>query len=257
MNIVVLVKQVFDTEAKIVIGSDGKIDDSNVTLIMNPYDENAVEEGLLLKEKFGGEVIAVSVGTDKAQETLRTALAMGADRAVLVNDPAIQAASDEFAAAQALAKAVSGLNPDIILTGRVAIDYGSKISGRVAEALGIPHVNTVTKLEIDGSKAVASREVDGGSELIEVTLPAVFSAQKSLNNPRYPTVAGIMKAKKKELKTATLVDLGLDPAAVAGKLQILGFSLPPARKAGRKIDGEPAAAAAELAKLLRGEAKVI
>jgi len=257
MNIVVLVKQVFDTEAKIVIGGDGKIDDSNVTQIMNPYDENAIEEGLVLKEKFGGEVIAVSVGTDKAQETLRTALAMGADRAVLVNDPAIKAASDEYAASQALAKVISGLNPDIILTGRVAIDYGSKIAGRVAEALSIPHVNTVTKIEVDGAKAVAIREVDGGSEVIEVTLPAVFSAQKSLNSPRYPNVAGIMKAKKKEMKTVTLADLGLDPATVTGKLQILGYSLPPARKAGRVVEGEPAQAAAELARLLRGEAKVI
>ncbi len=257
MNIVVLVKQVFDTEAPIVIGSDGKIDDSNVTLIMNPYDENAVEEGVLLKEKFGGEVIVVSVGTEKAQDTLLTALAMGADRAILVSDPAIQAASDEYAATQALAIVVSDLNPDIILTGRVAIDYGSKIAGRVAEALGIPHVNTVTKIEVDGGKAVASREVDGGFELIEVPLPAVFSAQKSLNIPRYPNVTGIMKAKKKELKTVTLTDLGLDPATVVGKLQILGYSLPPARKAGRVVQGEPAAAAAELAKLLRGEAKVI
>ncbi|HWJ02692.1 MAG TPA: electron transfer flavoprotein subunit beta/FixA family protein, partial [Verrucomicrobiae bacterium] len=198
MNIVVLVKQVFDTEAKIVIGPDGKIDDNNVTLIMNPYDENAVEEGLLLKEKFGGEVVVVSVGTAKAQETLRTALAMGADRAVLISDPALEGASD-YAVANALAKAVSGLNPDIVLTGRVAIDFGTKIAGRVAEALGVPHVNVVTKLEVAGSTAVATREVDGGVEIIEVPLPAVISAQKSLNNPRYPTVAGIMKAKKKEL----------------------------------------------------------
>ncbi len=256
MNIVVLVKQVFDTEAKIVIGADGKIDDSNVTLIMNPYDENAMEEALLLKEKFGGEVIAVSVGAAKAQETLRTALAMGADRAVLVSDSAIQPASDDFAAAQALAKAVSELKPDIILTGRVAIDYGSKIAGRVAEILGIPHVNTITKLEVEGDNAVATREIDGGSEVIEVPLPAVFSAQKSLNNPRYPTVAGIMKAKKKELKTLTLADLGLD-ATVTGKMQIVGYSLPAGRKGGRVIPGEPAQAAAELARLLRAEAKII
>ncbi len=256
MNIVVLVKQVFDTEAKIVIGADGRIDDSNVTMVMNPYDENATEEALLLKERLGGEVIAVAAGTPKAQETLRTALAMGADRAVLVSDPALQSVSDDYAAAQALAKAVSELKPDIILTGRVAIDYGSKIAGRVAEILGIPQVNTVTRLEVNGDKAVAAREIDGGSEVIEVTLPAVFSAQKSLNNPRYPTVAGIMKAKKKELKTLTLADLGLD-ATMSGKMQIVGYSLPAGRKGGRVIPGEPGQAAAELAKLLRSEAKVI
>jgi electron transfer flavoprotein beta subunit len=256
MNIVVLVKQVFDTEAKIVIKPDGKIDDSSVTLIMNPYDENAVEEGLLLKEKLGGEVTVVSVGTPKAQDTLRTALAMGADKAVLVSDPALEGA-DDYVLAQVLAKAVQGLNPDIILTGRVAIDYGTKIASRVAEAMGIPQVNTVTKIEVNGDKAVATREVDGGSELVEVTLPAVFSAQKSLNSPRYPSVAGIMKAKKKELKNLALADLGLAAEVVAGRMKILNYYLPPARKGGRIIPGEPAQAAAELANLLRAEAKVI
>ena len=256
MNIVVLVKQVFDTEAKIVIGSDGKIDDSNVTKIMNPYDENAVEEGLVLKEKFGGEVVVVAVGPAKTQEVLRTALAMGADRAVLVSDPALDGSND-FAVASALAKAVSTLNPDIVLTGRVAIDHGTKIAARVAEVLGLPHVNVVTKLEVNGTTAIATREIDGGVEIIELPLPAVISAQKSLNNPRYPTVAGIMKSKKKELKTVTLADLGLDISSLADKLTILGYSLPPARKAGRIIQGEPAQAAAELAQLLRSEAKVI
>ncbi len=256
MNIVVIVKQVFDTEAKIVIGPDGKIDDSNVTLIMNPYDENAVEEGIALKEKFGGEVVVVAVGTAKAQEVLRTALAMGADRAVLVSDPALMGAGD-FAVAQALAKVISTLNSDLILTGRVAIDYGTKIAARVAEVLGIPHVNVVNKLEVNGDRALATREVDGGVEVIEVSLPAVISAQKSLNSPRYPTVAGIMKSKKKELKILTLADLGLDGAVLEGKMKILGYFLPPARKAGRIIQGEPAQAAAELAHLLRSEAKVI
>ncbi len=256
MKIVVLVKQVFDTEAKIVIKPDGTIDDSSVTLIMNPYDENAVEEALLLKQKLGGEVVAVSFGSPKAQDTLRTALAMGVDRAVLISDPAL-AGADDYVVAQALAKAVKDLNPDIILTGRVAIDFGTKIAGRVAEVMGVPQVNTVTKLEINGDKAVATREVDGGSEVVEVTLPAVFSAQKSLNNPRYPSVAGIMKAKKKELKILSLNDLGLSTEDIAGRMRILRYSLPPARNGGRIIPGEPAQAAAELAKLLRSEAKVI
>lgn len=211
---------------------------------------------MLLKEKFGGEVVAVSFGSAKAQDTLRTALAMGADRAVLVTDPALEGA-DDFVVAQVLAKAVSELKPDVILTGRVAIDYGTKIAGRVAELLGIPQVNTVTKIEIEGDKAIATREADGGSELVEVALPAVFSAQKSLNNPRYPSVAGIMKAKKKELKTLALADLGLAAESVAGRMKILSYSLPPARKGGRVIPGEPAQAASELAKLLRAEAKVI
>lgn len=257
MNIVVCIKQTFDTEAKIVLDGSGKIDSNGVNLIINPYDEYAIEEGIKLKEKFGGEVTVVSMGSSRAAEALRTALAMGADKAVLISDPALDEA-DEWAAAEALAKAVSSLSYDVILAGRIAIDDGSsQVAVRLAEKLNIPSVSSVLKLDLDGSNAAATREIDGGTEVIALSLPAVFTAQKGLNEPRYPSVAGIMKAKKKELKTLSLADLGLSGSEIAAKMKVEKFSLPAARQAGRKLDGDAAQAARELARLLREEAKVL
>lgn len=254
MNIVVCIKQTFDTEAKIVLNSAGQIDPNGVNLIINPYDEYAIEEGIRLKEKFGGEVTVVTMGSSRAPEALRTALAMGADKAVLVSDPALEGA-DEWLAAEALAKAVAGLSYDIILAGRIAIDDGSsQVALRLAERLGIPSVSSVLKLEINGPSATAVHDIDGGNETLEVSLPAVFTAQKGLNEPRYPSVAGIMKAKKKELKTFSLADLGLNAEA---KMKIGKFTLPAPRQGGKKIPGDAASAAHELARLLREEAKVL
>ncbi|SDH13716.1 electron transfer flavoprotein subunit beta/FixA family protein [Desulfosporosinus hippei] len=255
MNIVVFIKQTFDTEAKIVLDASGKIDANGVNLIINPYDEYAIEEGIRLKEKNGGEVTVVSMGGSRAQEAVRTALAMGADKGVLVSDPGLEN-TDEFGRAQILAKVVADIPHDVILAGRIAIDDGaSQIAVRLAEALSIPSVSSVIKLEVAGTQATATREIDGGTELIEVSFPAVFTAQKGLNDPRYPSVAGIMKAKKKPLKSLTLADLGFSAGDL--KMVINQYSLPTPRKAGRKIDGEPAQAASELAKLLREEAKVL
>jgi electron transfer flavoprotein beta subunit len=257
MNIVVCLKQTFDTEAKIALDSKGKIDGSGVNLVINPYDEYAVEEALKLKEKFGGEVTLVSMGAERVQEALRTALAMGCDQAVLVNDPAIEN-PDEWAAAEILAKTVSQIPYDMILTGRIAVDDGSaQVAVRLAEALGIPSVNCILKLDVEEGKAAATREIDGGTELVEVSLPAVFTAQKGLNVPRYPTMMGIMKAKKKEIKLLTLADLGLSTADLTAKTTVTKFSLPSSRKGGQKITGEAADAVKELAKLLREEEKVI
>lgn len=255
MNILVCLKQTFDTEAKIVIDAQGQIDSTGVNLIMNPYDEFAVEEGIRLKEQHGGEVTVISMGGPKVSEVLRTALAMGADKAIAIEDPAL-AGCDEYVTANVLAKAIENLSYDIIITGRIAIDDGSsQVAVRVAEILGIPSVTTVTKLEVNGSTATATRDIDGGSEVVEVPLPAVITAQKGLNEPRYPSVAGIMKAKKKELKTLTLADLGL--SAEEAKMKVVKLSLPPARQAGRVIQGEPPQAVAELVNALLNEAKVI
>lgn len=255
MNIVVCLKQTFDTEAKITLDAGGQIERKGVSLIMNPYDEFAVEEALRLKEKDGGEVTVISVGESSAQDALRQALAMGADKAVLVDPGDVEL--DEYATATILAKAISGLEYDIILGGFRAIDDGSaQVAGRVAEILNVPVVNVVTKLEVEGGKAVATREIEGGSELVEVALPAVFTAQKGLNEPRYPSMKGIMKAKKKPMQKMTLADLGLD-GQVEAKVKALSYSLPEPRKAGKIIPGEAAEAARELAKLLREEAKVI
>ena len=257
MNIVVCVKQTFDTEAKIVLGGNGKIDDTGVKLVINPYDEFAIEEALKLKEKFGGEVTLVSMGVEKVQEALRTGFAMGADKGVLVMDPALEN-PDEWVCAEVLSKAISQIPYDIILTGRIAIDDGSsQVAVRMADALSIPSVSSILELEINEGKAVAKREIDGGTETVEVDLPAVFTAQKGLNIPRLPSMAGIMKAKSKELKKLSLSDIGLDAAALTRKMSPLKFSLPSPRKGGKVVPGEAADAAKELARLLREEAKVI
>jgi len=257
MNIVVCLKQTFDTEAKIVLGSGGKIDETGVKLVINPYDEFAIEEALKLKEKFGGEVTLVSMGNDKTEPALRTGLAMGADKSVLVADPAL-VNPDEWVAAEVLAKAISQIPCDIILTGRIAIDdQSSQVAVRMADAMGIPSVSSILELEVNGDKAVVKREIDGGTETIEVSLPAVLTAQKGLNIPRLPSMMGIMKAKNKELKKLTLADLGLNASDLTRKMSDLTFSLPSPRKGGKVIPGEAADAAKELARLLREEAKVI
>ncbi|SFR04673.1 electron transfer flavoprotein subunit beta/FixA family protein [Desulfoscipio geothermicus] len=256
MKIIVLIKQTFDTEAKITLDVNGKINKSGVSLIMNPYDEFAVEEALRIKEKAGGEVTVISVGGQQTQDALRQALAMGADKAVLVDSG--EAELDEYSTATILAKVIGDMEYDIILGGFRAIDDGSaQVAGRVAEILNIPVVNVVTKLEIADGKATATREIEGGSEVVEVTLPAIITAQKGLNEPRYPSMKGIMKAKKKPMDKKALADIGLDESQVAAKVKAISFALPEARKAGKVIPGEPAEAARELAKLLREEAKVI
>ncbi|MCR4419096.1 MAG: electron transfer flavoprotein subunit beta/FixA family protein [Clostridia bacterium] len=260
MNIVVLLKQTFDTEAKIELTADGKISSAGVNLIINPYDEFAVEEALKLKEKFGGEVVVVSVGGAQAQDAIRQALAMGADRGVLVQDPALEGA-DHAGVAQALAKAVSTLSYDLILTGWVAIDdNAAQVPGRVAEILNLPQVNLAVKVEVDGNRATVHREGEGATEILEVPLPALITAQKGLNEPRYPSMKGIMQAKKKPIQQLSLADLGLSADAVgaaAAKVTVTSYSLPPKRAGGRLLEGEPQDQARELVRLLREEAKVI
>jgi electron transfer flavoprotein beta subunit len=255
MNIVVTVKQTFDTEAKIVLDGKGNIDASGVNLVINTYDEFAIEEALKLKEKFGGEVTVVSVGGERVTEAIRTALAMGCDKAVRIDDPAL-ANADEWAVAEVLGKAVSELPYDVILSGRIAVDDGSgQVAVRMADALGVPSVGSILKLEIEGDAATVTREIDGGTELIEVKLPAVFTAQKGLNEPRLPSMKGIMGAKKKEIAVKSLADIGA--GEVIPKMSVPKFSLPSPRKGGKVIPGEAPEAAKELARLLREEAKVI
>ncbi|MDR1029103.1 MAG: electron transfer flavoprotein subunit beta/FixA family protein [Clostridiales Family XIII bacterium] len=256
MDIVVIMKQTFDTEAKIVLDGDGKIDGTGVNLVINPYDEFAIEEALKLKERFGGEATVVCMGGERAQEAIRTALAMGCDKAVRIDDPAL-ADADEWVIAETLAKAVSAMPYDVILGGRIAVDDGAgQAPIRVAEALGVPSVGSILQLEIEEDTATVTRETDGGTERIEVKLPAVFTAQKGLNEPRYPSMMGIMKAKKKEIAVKSLADIGFGDAP-APKTKIVEFSLPNPRAGGKTIPGEPADAARELARLLRDEMKVI
>lgn len=248
MKILVLVNHVPDTETKVKVGSDGKtIDPAGVNFMLNPYDEFAVEEGLRTRQALGGEVTVVSLGGDANKETLRKALAMGADKAVLLKDDARR---DSFAVARALADYAKEYGAEIIFGGKQSIDYdNSQVGGLVAEMLGWSSVSVVVKMSITDGVVIAEREIEGGHEIVHAKLPAVVLAQKGLNEPRYPSLKGIMDAKRKPIEERT-------PAPVASRVEISALRKPPAKAAG-KIVGTDAAAAAELVRLLHEEAKVI
>jgi electron transfer flavoprotein beta subunit len=264
MNIIVCMKQVPDTEAQIRVKPDGSgIIDSDIKFVMNPYDEYGVEEALKLKEKFGGTVTIVCLGPARAVEAIRTGLAMGADKAVHLDDPAFEG-GDAFSTAKALASAIKSMEYDLIFCGKQAIDDDfSMVGSALAEMLGVPQVTIITKVEIseDAKNAKVNRQIIGGEEIIEVPLPVVLTAQKGLNEPRYASLPGIMKAKKKEIKSIKVADLGLDPSSVGAagaKTKILKMYSPPQRQVGKMIEGETVEETApKLAKLLREEAKVI
>ncbi len=250
MKIAVCIKRVPDSETRVKIAADGKsLDEAGVKFVLNPYDEFAVEEALRRKEAAGtGEVAVVSLGPAAAQETIRTALAMGADRGVLLQTDKIP--PDPFEAAKLLAAELRGSSWDLILFGRMAIDdYNTQVGPLVAELLNLPCVTAVAHLEIDGTKGVAEREIEGGIEVVDFPLPAVLTADKGLNEPRYPALKGIMAAKKKPLEVKPV-----QPGT--GALEIVALTPPPERKEG-KIVGEGAGAVGELVRLLREEAKVL
>jgi electron transfer flavoprotein beta subunit len=256
VNIIACVKQVPDTEAQIRVKADGSgIDEAGIKWVMNTYDEYGVEEALKLKEKLGGEVTVVSLGPARAMETIRTALAMGADKGIHISDPALEGA-DAYVTASALAAAIKGVPYDIIFCGQRAIDDDAgQVGSILAELLGIPQITVVTKVEVAGSSVKALRPVEGAQLLIESPLPCVITAQKGLNEPRYASLPGIMKAKKKPVDVKNAAALGV---AAEKKTKVLKFVPPPARPPGKIISGDdPAAKAAALAKLLREEAKVI
>lgn len=264
MNIIVCIKQVPDTETQIKIAPDGKsIVTDDIKWVMNPYDEFGVEEALRLKEKFGGEVTVVSLGPKRVTESIRTALAMGADKGVHVSDEALEG-SDGLAVAKALAAAIKELDFDLVFTGQRGVDDDMGVVGAaLAEFLDIPQLSLIVKVEAaeDGKSVVVNRPVEGGTLVIESSLPALITAQKGLNEPRYASLPGIMKAKKKPLAEKSLADLGLDASQFgegARKVKILELTPPPERAAGKIIEGEtPQEKAAELAKLLHDEAKAI
>ena len=264
MNIIVCIKQVPDTESQIKIASDGKsIETGDIKWIMNPYDEFGVEEALRLNKKFGGDVTVVGLGPKRVSDSLRTALAMGANKAVLINDDALEN-SDTLGTAKALAAAIKELEYDLIFTGQRGVDDDMGVVGAaLAEFLDIPNLSVVVKVDVadDNSSVKVERPVEGQSLVIEASLPALITTQKGLNEPRYASLPGIMKAKKKPLVEKTLADLGLDPADFgegARKIKIIELTPPPERQAGKIIEGEtPEEKAAALAKLLHEEAKVI
>jgi electron transfer flavoprotein beta subunit len=248
MKIAVCLSQVPDSTTKVRVGNDGKtIDPKEVTLIINPYDEFAVEEALKIKEKHGGETIAVSVGKDGVKETIRKAFAMGIDKGILIKT---DETLDSFSIAKNLADVLKELNPDLIFFGKQSIDYDdSQIGTLTAEFLGIPSISVVVEININGNKLTAEREIEGGKEIVEASVPLVICAQKGLNNPRYPNLKGIMQAKTKPIEER-------QPTYLGNKSEVLSMKLPPAKSKG-KIVGTDASAISELVRLLREEAKVI
>ena len=258
MKIAVCIKQVPDTETRIRIAPDGKgILESDVNWIVSPYDEFAIEEALKIKEAKGGEVVLVSLGPDRVQSALRSGLAMGADSALHLKDPLFEQ-TDTLGTAWALATALKPQAPDMILMGQQGVGGdNAQVPGLVAEILDLPQVTMAVRIELQDGKATIEREIEGAHETWDVTLPAVVSAQKGLNEPRYASLKGIMAAKKKLIETKGAADLGLPPERLAPKTRVVALELPPSRSAVKMIEGDAGTQVKELLRLLHEEAKVI
>ena len=270
MKILVIVKQTPDTEAKIKIDSSGTyIDTEGIKWIVNPYDEFAIEEAIQIKERLGtGEVTLIAMGPQRIIESLRTGLAMGADKAVHIKDNSFEF-TDEYATGKVLSFVIKSLGTfDLILTGKKMIDEETgQVGIQVASDLGIPHVGLVSKIELTDSnkKARCTRRIEGGEVIVEVPLPAILTCERGLNEPRYASLPGIMRAKKKEVKEIGVGDIdvssiGLTREALGrdgSRMRITGFEIPKIERRLYIIKKDPQEAAAELVRLLREEAKVI
>lgn len=248
MKILVALKQVPDTETKIKVAADGRsLDPADVKWITGPYDEYALEEAIRIKEAKGAEVVALSVGGDTAKEVLRNALALGADSAVLLKG---DGQGDALAVAQMISAYAKDKGFDLILCGNKGIGGDNAAMGpMLAELMGVAQANVIVKLELGEGTFRAEREIEGGSEMVEGSLPAVITAQKGLNEPRYASLKGIMAAKKKTIEE-------LDATAAPAVAVVSALALPPERPAGRRLEGEPAAQAQALLQALKDEAKV-
>ena len=256
MEIAVLLKQVPATESLIEIADGGTaIKTDGINWVMNPYDELAVEEALQIRAAAGGTVTVFSLGPEKAVEALRTALAMGADTAVRI-DPQDKPL-DGLATAKVLAGELKKGAFDLIIAGHRAVDDDNfQVGPAVAELMGIPHISMVIRQEVTDGKIRCTRTIDGGTLVLETALPALITTQRGLNEPRYASLPGIMKAKKKPIDTRALSETGTDPGEPM--VRTIAMRLPPQRKGGRIIEGDSATAkAAALVKALREEAKVI
>ncbi|MGB9498158.1 MAG: electron transfer flavoprotein subunit beta/FixA family protein [Dissulfuribacterales bacterium] len=248
MKIFVTAKRVTDPDMKIKVMEDGSgIDLSSMSFKVNPFDEIAIEEALRIKEDKGGEVVVVGIGGSKAQTEIRYGLSMGADRGILIQADGYL---DSDAVARLLKAVVEDEQPDLVIMGKQAVDDdNNQASQLLAEYLDWGQACFASKIEINETKAVVEREVDGGIEVLELDLPGIISADLRLNEPRYPALPAIMKAKKKELKTISPNDLGVD---VRPKVVIKKMAEPPQRKGGRIVEDVP-----ELIRCLKEEAKVI
>lgn len=281
LKIVVLLKQTFDTEEKITVTPAG-VDERDAKFVINPYDEYALEEALRQRELHGGEVIAVSCGPERAQDALRTALAIGADEAIRLDSADVP--DDGSSVAAALAAVIQPLAPDLLLAGLFAVDSGSgSVALQVAEQLQLPHASSAVKVTIlraeelgalagggtnnaaamlSGERyALVERDVEGDTETVSIPLPALITAQQGLNEPRYPSLPGIMKAKRKPLRTVTLEELissgAISSESVSPRTSRSELLSPPPRAAGKRLPGAPAEQATALVSLLREEAKLL
>ncbi|CAM2937958.1 electron transfer flavoprotein subunit beta [Komagataeibacter xylinus] len=249
MKVLVPVKRVIDYNIKPRVKADGTgVETAGVKMSMNPFDEIAVEEAVRLKEKgVVSEIIAVSIGEAKAQDTLRTAMAMGADRSILVETDVV---TEPLAVAKVLKALVEKEKPELIILGKQAIDDDMNATGQMlAGLLDCPQATFASKVEVADGAVTVTREIDGGSQTVKLALPAIITADLRLNEPRYASLPNIMKARKKPMEKITPADLGVD---MTPRLSVISVSEPPERKAGVKLDS-----AAELVSRLRNEAKVI
>jgi electron transfer flavoprotein beta subunit len=259
LNSVVCVSHVPDTEARIKIGADKRrIDETGLKFIVSPYDEYALEEAIRVKEAKGGDVTVLTFGPDRAAQGLRECLARGATKALHVKGEV--ATADSLGIAKVLAAAIKTVPHDLVFFGKQGVGTDNALVGpMVAELLGYPQINVVTHLEAGDGKLTAHRELEGAEEIIEASMPAVITAQKGLNEPRYASLKGIMAAKKIPIDTKSVSDLGLTDSDVFGqRVVVVSLDLPPEKAGGRKIDGADAAAAAkEILKYIREEAKAL
>ncbi len=257
MKILICSKHVPDTEAKIKVGADGKNPDlAGVKMIISPYDEFALEEALLFKDReLTTDVVVLSAGDDGAQGSLRQALAMGADRAIHVADASL-ATADPLTRARALAAAIREEAPELVFTGKTGFgDDEGQVGPMLGELLDRPHAGAVDDLTLTSGRFTARRGIEGAVEIVEGDLPAVITWDKGKQQPRYPSLRGIMAAKKKPLVVKTAAELGLSPS---GSFVVReSIELPPPRPEGKLITGDAGEAATMLARLLREEAKVI
>jgi electron transfer flavoprotein beta subunit len=259
LEVIVCVKHVPETaEAELKIDASGRgIDKTGLVYDINEWDDYALEEAVRLKEKFGGTVTAITVGSEESDATLRKCLARGADKAIRLTDPKFEG-SDAYATAKILYSAIKNLPFDIILTGAQAGDDGSSIVGPVlAEMLGVPHSTMVKKIDVKDGKAVVNRELEGGwEEQLEVKLPALFAVQTGINEPRYVSIMGIRKAMQREVKVMGLADIGLSENEVgeAGSwLRIENLYVPPVEKQAEFLTGKPEEIAAKIVELLKSK----
>jgi len=261
MNIVVCIKQVPSTETKIRINTQtGFVDTSEVEWVINPYDEYAIETGLRMRERLGDSTVTVlTFGPERTKTALKTALAMGCDRAVQVSDSGVEHV-DALSRARILAAAVRREPFDLVLCGKQAVDDDMAfVPQALAHFLGIPHTAVVPEVEVEPGKdeIVCRREVEGATEVVHVKRPCLVTIQKGKYEPRYPTLKLMMAAKKKEIPAVTVGELGLAPDSLTSGIEYLGDRLPPGRKPGRKLEGDPQSVVPELVRLLHEEAKVL